>query len=224
MKKSLITVAMFSACALVQAATSDTIKLDELTAIDNATSGATYSSLLTTSAFTVSFDVSDVTSDGYLLSLSTDTYMGRSWRNASVQIVNDYVTLNGVGNVQVVTTEITKESLINTTLTLTGENTGSNNAVLTLYANGIQIAQATTSGASNWFNDNNGQLNFSFGRLDNTNDNAPATYSNVYYAASTALTAAQISSIIDKGSVPEPATASLSLLALGVLALRRRRH
>lgn len=221
MKKSLITIAMLSVCSLVQAATSDTIELDELTALSGVTPGTQYSNLISSAAFTISFDLSDVTTDGYLLSLSPDTYIGRVWRNASVQIVNDNITLYGVGDTQGVSTDITKESLNNTTLTLTGKNTGNDIAVLTLYADGVQIAQATSaSSATNWFGENDHRLNIDFGQ---TSDSATAVYSNVYYSASSALTAEQVSSIIDKGNIPEPTTATLSLLALGALALRRHR-
>lgn len=237
MRKSIALTIALGVCGSAVGKTVDNPELSGLTSLSDIVTNSSCSKLVNVAEWTISFDISDVTSSsGYLLSLSKRgdvSIDSAAWRSAGISIsTNGNLQLVGVGldASHTAETSLNVSDLSGTTLTLVGTQGDNSTALLTLYADGIQVAKTETSGASNWFNitddafANDGKLNVFFGKLGDTVNSASATYSNVYYSANTALTATQVASIIDKGNVPEPTTASLSLLALGALALRRRRQ
>lgn len=186
----------------------------------NASSGhAPYSSNIgfNSSAFTVSFDLFSVpTQSGkYLLSMTVADKADAPWKTFALKTDTD-------SNLQMTFAEENHDTGLNssaldaTTLTIVGTTDSAKTATFTLYIDGIEATSFSRSGATNWAD--GGNLKLQFGYYGSSADTATATFDNILIY-DTALTADQVKALV----VPEPATATLSLLALGVLAMRRRR-
>lgn len=175
-------------------------------------------SMMSNTAFTISFDLNRFTS-GTLLSLTTSSKADTPWRTVRL-FSNDSGCLALTFGGTTKSTAITSASLDWTTITLVGTTSASDDGTLSLdlYANGVSQITLNVTGASNWLNDNNGMFNFRFGYYGAPANSSTFDVDNVLIY-NKALSAVEINAI----TVPEPATATLSLLALVGLATRRRR-
>ncbi|MGN0875542.1 MAG: PEP-CTERM sorting domain-containing protein [Akkermansia sp.] len=178
------------------------------------------SSMMSNTAFTISFDLNSFTS-GTLLSLTNNNKADAQWR--TVRLLTDdsgQLALTFGGTTK--STDITSTSLDWTTITLVGTTSASNDNTLSLelYANGVSQITLNVSKATNWVSDNGGVINFQFGYYASSSNNSTFDVDNVLIY-NKALTATEVKALIE---VPEPATATLSLLALVGLAARRRRR
>lgn len=186
----------------------------------NASSGhAPYSSNIgfNSSAFTVSFDLFSFSeqSDKYLLSMTVSDTASAPWKTFALKTDTDsnlQMTFAGENH----NTELNSSTLDATTLTIVGTTDSAKTATFTLYIDGIEATSFSQSGATNW--GNGGNLKLQFGYYGDSTKTATATFDNILIY-DTALTADQVKALV----VPEPAVASLSLLGLVGLAMRRRR-
>ncbi|MCI6981999.1 MAG: LamG domain-containing protein [Akkermansia muciniphila] len=177
-------------------------------------------SMMANTAFTISFDLNSFTS-GTLLSLTTNDKADAPWRTVQL-LTDDSGQLALTFGQTTKSTDITSTSLDWTTITLVGTTSASNNNTLSLelYANGVSQITLNVSGATNWVTGNNGKFNFQFGYYAVSSNNSTFDVDNVLIY-NKALTATEVKALIE---VPEPTTATLSLLALVGLAARRRRR
>lgn len=126
--------------------------------------------------------------------------------------LGDETAYGNAGN-QTLSTGLTASDIDDTTFTIVSD---ADNKLLTLYVNGVQTAQV-----NNWSAGNGETLaltGFQFGsNFSNADKITNAEVSNIT-VWNRALTAKEVGTLI-----PEPTTATLSLLALAGLAARRRR-
>lgn len=169
--------------------------------------------------FTVSFDINDA-QNGTLLSMTTGG-MDQAWRSLSITLNNNVVSAQFHGNTSTAVTEtLTATQLADewTTLTLVGSTpTGTNTVVLDFYVNGDYIGTSSTANAANFVGET--IKNMQFGYFGTSSKSAPTNIDNILIY-NKALTADEVKALI----VPEPTTATLSLLALAGLVARRRRR
>lgn len=172
-------------------------------------------SMMPNTAFTISFDLNNFTS-GTLLTLTTGS-TDKAWRTVRL-FTNDSKQLALTFGEKTQATTITSDTLDWTTITLVGTTSKSNSNTLSLelYANGVSQITLNVPKATNWVSDKN--ITFQFGYFGNANNSSTFDVDNVLIY-NKALSAVEINAI----TVPEPATATLSLLALAGLATRRRR-
>ena len=172
-------------------------------------------SMMPNTAFTISFDLNRFTA-GTLLTLTTAS-TDKEWRTVRL-LTNDSGCLALTFGGTTKSTAITSASLDWTTITLVGTASASDNNTLSLdlYANGVSQITLNVPKATNWVSDKN--ITFQFGYFGNANNSSTFDVDNVLIY-NKALSAVEINAI----TVPEPTTATLSLLALAGLAMRRRR-
>lgn len=174
--------------------------------------------LKSTTGFTVSFDINDAR-NGTLLSMTTGD-MTKTWRSLSITLSDNVVSAQFLGNTQgAVSATLTATQLADewTTLTLVGSTpTGTNTVVLDFYVNGDHIGTSSTANATNFVAETINKMQF--GYYGASANSAPTNIDNILIY-NKALTADEVKALI----VPEPTTATLSLLALAGLAARRRR-
>jgi len=126
--------------------------------------------------------------------------------------LGDETAYGNAGN-QTLATGLTADDINDTTFTIVSD---ADNKLLTLYVNGKQSAQVNNWGAGN--GETLALTGFQFGsNFSNVDTIANAEVSNIT-VWNKALTAKEVAAL-----VPEPTTATLSLLALAGLAARRRR-
>lgn len=198
----------------------ETMTWDSTSQRGNASAGhAPYSSDIrfNSSAFTISFDLFSLSTqnDKYLLSMTVANDASAAWKTFALKTDADsnlQMTFAG----QNYDTELNSSELDATTLTIVGTTDSTKKATFTLYIDGIEATSFSQVGATNW--SDGGNLKLQFGYYGNSANTATATFDNILLY-DTALTAAQVKALV----VPEPATAVLSLLGLGALAIRRRR-
>ena len=171
--------------------------------------------------FTVSFDINNA-QNGTLLSMSNGN-MGQAWRSISITLNNNVISAQFLGTPNTAVTEtLSTEQLTSewTTLTLVGSvsPTAASTLILDFYVNGLHKGTSTTANAAN-ITGNNVIKNMQFGYFGNSANGAPTNYDNILIY-NRALTASEVKEL----TVPEPTTATLSLLALAGLAARRRRR
>lgn len=170
--------------------------------------------------FTVSFDI-NAAQNGTLLSMSNGG-MNQAWRSISITLNNNVVSAQFLGTPNTAVTEtLTATQLADewTTLTLVGsvKAEATSTLVLDFYINGNLIGTSTTENATN-ITGSNVINNMQFGYYGNSTMSASTNFDNILIY-SKALTADEVKALV----IPEPATATLSLLALAGLAARRRR-
>ena len=172
-------------------------------------------SMMANTAFTISFDLNNFTS-GTLLTLTTSK-PSDLWRTVRL-FTNDSNQLALTFGGTTKATTITSDTLDWTTITLVGTTSTSNSNTLSLelYANGVSQTTLSVSNANTWANDRN--IKFQFGHYAASANSSTFDVDNVLIY-NKALSAVEINAI----TVPEPTTATLSLLALAGLATRRRR-
>lgn len=171
--------------------------------------------------FTVSFDINNA-QNGTLLSMSNGN-MSQAWRSISITLNNNVISAQFLGTPNTAVTEtLSTEQLTSewTTLTLVGSvsPTAASTLILDFYVNGLHKGTSTTANAAN-ITGNNAINNMQFGYFGNAANGAPTNYDNILIY-NRALTASEVKEL----TVPEPTTATLSLLALAGLAARRRRR
>lgn len=173
--------------------------------------------------FTISFDIKDVTKAGTILSMTTGG-MNQDWRSMSITLAATEDNAGYVASAQfhgqknnAVTTTLTLSDW--TTLTLVGDNSGTGSAPYTFnfYVDGELIGSDHVDGAAN-FAASNTINNLQIGYYGDSTKGAYTSVDNILIYGR-ALSAKEV-----KALVPEPATATLSLLALAGLAARRRRR
>lgn len=170
--------------------------------------------------FTVSFDI-NAAQNGTLLSM-TNGNMGQAWRSISITLNNNVVSAQFLGTPDTAVTEtLTATQLADewTTLTLVGsvKAEATSTLVLDFYINGNLIGISTTENATN-ITGSNVINNMQFGYFGDSTKGASTNFDNILIY-NRALTSTEVKALI----VPEPTTATLSLLALAGLAARRRR-
>ncbi len=170
--------------------------------------------------FTVSFDINNA-QNGTLLSMSNGA-MSQAWRSISITLNNNVISAQFLGApLTAVSETLSAEQLTSewTTLTLVGSvsPTAASTLILDFYVNGLHKGTSTTASATN-ITGNNAINNMQFGYFGTAANSAPTNYDNILIY-NRALTASEVKAL----TVPEPTTASLSLLALAGLAARRRR-
>ena len=172
---------------------------------------------------TVSFDIKDLTRTGTVLTLSNGN-VGDGWKALLLNIDQNEVTKEctltstigtlslsaNIGNL----TDWTTITLVATTVDKTYSSETCN---VDLYVNGT-LVNATTSpwGAHNFVRD--GLNNVQFGYWGDGTQSGYADFDNILIYGR-AMSANEVKGLV----IPEPATATLSLLALAGLAARRRR-
>ena len=170
--------------------------------------------------FTVSFDINNA-QNGTLLSMSNGN-MSQAWRSISITLNKNVISAQFLGTPATAVSEtLSTEQLTSewTTLTLVGSvsPTAASTLILDFYVNGLHKGTSTTENATNITGDN--VINkMQFGYFGNSANGAPTNYDNILIY-NRALTASEVKEL----TVPEPTTATLSLLALAGLAARRRR-
>ena len=163
-------------------------------------------------SFVVQGGLNQVGSWDCLMSIGSDN--GNNFKIASSN--SGYLTFLGEGSFSVAT-----GGHDNTTKSVTGKmgtyivTYNATKKDLTLFYNGTEVATADLTGVTN----TNKVANFAIGgRALSLNNTSDFTFSNIQLYSGV-LSSEQIKSL----SVPEPTTATLSLLALAGLAVRRRR-
>lgn len=170
--------------------------------------------------FTVSFDINEA-QNGTLLSMSNGS-MSQAWRSISITLNNNVVSAQFLGTPDTAVTEtLTATQLADewTTLTLVGsvKAEATSTLVLDFYINGNLSGTSTTENAAN-ITGSNVINNMQFGYFGDSSKGASTNFDNILIY-NRALTSTEVKALI----VPEPTTATLSLLALAGLAARRRR-
>ncbi|MBQ2813806.1 MAG: LamG domain-containing protein [Akkermansia sp.] len=190
-----------------------------VSATDSHNTSSTENPGFKTNAFTLSFDVRsfDV---GSLVSVCVDN--GAAWKHIRLESTTDKaltLKFEGPSPVREVATTLTSGTRTEwTTITIVGDD--SVTAGIKLYVEGSHVGSLDMTGASNW-NGTNVKA-FQFGSVYSPFDfpkltgNAEIDNLLVYNRA---FTAAEVKAL----TIPEPTTATLSLLALAGLAARRRR-
>ncbi len=172
--------------------------------------------------FTVSFDINNA-QDGTLLSMTASNNMGTPWRNLSITLNEGVVSAQFHGAMgTAVSTTLTNSQLTTewTTLTLVGSqsSTDTDTFIIDFYVNGTHLGTSSTDSA-NLITGDSTINRMQFGYYGNSPNSAPTNIDNILIY-SKALSAKEVKAL----TIPEPATATLSLLALAGLAMRRRRH
>ncbi len=165
--------------------------------------------------FTVSFDINSFTS-GTILSICSNgaANAGNNWRAIRLSTDNDG-SLNLHWCEQSFDSGITSDMLDWTTLTIVCKTDTAN--VVSLYVDGVFNNSITlTTNPANFKSE--GVTKAQMGYFGNSNYSATSTIDNVLFYKE-ALSASEVAALV----VPEPATASLSLLGLAALMIRRRR-
>ncbi len=226
MKKSIIALALLSSAALADEIPTTTDITDPTQTSGNGTvswNTTEVSSPLTTWAFTFTVDSSTATSANKPL-ISMGTNGSNAVGLSVVSTDGSYTTLAiGSGNGTLSSGSIAVTSGATYTLaydasTYTvylGSSDGnyitytfdSSSTVTTTLTSGEETSTSTSSGLRQWSN----------------SGTVVTTITSVADLSSVEGNSAAFASYVTTGSVPEPATATLGLLALGALALRRRR-
>ncbi len=187
------------------------------TATNTGGSYCMYSTSLGMSAidgFTVSFDVNSFSSGTILSVLSNGaSNASAAWRTIRLTTDEDG-SLNLHWCAQSFDTGITSDMLDWTTLTIVCEtNTAT---VVSLYVDGVFNNSISIDNPANFKSE--GVTKAQMGWFGTSSNSATSTIDNVLFYKE-ALSATEVAALI----VPEPATASLSLLGLAALMIRRRR-
>lgn len=175
--------------------------------------------------FTVSFDINGAGA-GTLLSM-TNSNMSALWRSVSVTLADStetpgasIISAQFLGSPDTaVSKTLTLSDTDWTTLTLVGsvDSKVASTFVLDFYIDGEHIGTSSTPKASN-ITGGNVINNMQFGHFGTSTSSAPTNIDNILVYGR-ALSAKEVKAL----TVPEPTTATLSLLALAGLAARRRR-
>ena len=179
--------------------------------------------------FTVSFDINQAKS-GTLFSMTSGGDLTASWRSVSITntVTTDDATNQTVSTIsaqflgvpdQAISKSLTLEDTDWTTLTLVGSGKIENAKkyfLFSFYVDGNLIGSQEIAGATNFYDDNINKLQF--GHYGVANNSASTNIDNILIY-NNALSATEVKAL----TIPEPTTATLSLLALAGLAARRRR-
>ena len=185
----------------------------------------TSAGLSAATGFTISFDI-NATSAGILLSIGTQKGLNQGWRACSITLGagttegSSLISAQFLGNTAgAIKKELNVSDSDWTTLTLVVTADSTKTLTLDFYINGDLIGSSSTAGATNFVNETAKIV--AFGNYANetiSNGGAPTNIDNIL-VYNRALTAGEVKAL----TIPEPATATLSLLALAGLAARRRR-
>ena len=188
--------------------------------------------MVETGGFTVSFDIKDVTKDGTIFSLLNTNSMTNSngWKALKVDIANNeesgvYSLTSTVGTKSFTAELGSLNDWTTVTLVVDVESTSypDESANINVYVDGTLAAKTDSPwGLGNFLREQ--ICNTQFGYYGNSGNNGLASYDNVLIY-SRALSESEVKSLttVAAPAVPEPTTATLSLLALAGLAARRRR-
>ena len=172
---------------------------------------------------TVSFDIKNLTREGTVLTISNGA-VGDGWKALLLSInkneeTQGYTLTSTVGTLTLSANigNLTDWTTVTVVATTVDKTYGSETCNVDLYVDGT-LANATTSpwGAHNFVRD--GLNKVQMGYWGNGDNSGYADFDNVLIYGR-AMSASEIKGLV----IPEPATATLSLLALAGLAARRRR-
>ncbi|MBR5876835.1 MAG: PEP-CTERM sorting domain-containing protein [Akkermansia sp.] len=185
----------------------------------------TSAGLSAATGFTISFDI-NAASAGTLLSIGTQNGLNQPWRACSIILGagaeegTSLISAQFLGNTAgAIKKELNVSDSDWTTLTLVTTANSSKTLTLEFYINGDFIGSSSTENASNFVNETAKIV--AFGNFTNSaikDGGAPTNIDNIL-VYNRALTSDEVRAL----TIPEPTTATLSLLALAGLAARRRR-
>jgi hypothetical protein len=187
----------------------------------------TNAGLKASEGFTISFDIKNAL-EGTLLSVATADGLNQPWRACSITLSEveskgtSLISAQFLGNTDgAIKKELTLSAEIWTTLTLVvkGDSSKDNLLTLSFYVNGNLVGISSTEKAKNFVDETANKLAFGLYQNKNVQDGGAVTAIDNILVYNRALTANEIKNL----AIPEPTTATLSLLALAGLAARRRR-
>lgn len=173
---------------------------------------------LSASGFTISFDVNNITKNGHLFTLLSNGASNASanWRTTRIVANGNSIYAQFAGDANRITATLTEQW---TTVTIVGTAEAAS-FTLHMYLNGENCGSFTVANASNYTSE--GLTKLQYGYYGTAANSAAADFDNLLIY-SRALSADEVKALV-KTTVPEPAAATLSLLALVGLAARRRRR